>query len=84
MDVIDYFNQDKDPDKGFVVVDTQTEISGFYKTPNGTIVNKDIDGLKAYKMRRMKSAELNNMKADINQLKNDMSEIKELLKGLVK
>lgn len=83
MDLIECFYPDREPDKR-VTTETPTEISGFYKTPEGSIINKDIDSLKAYKKKRMKSIELNNMKEDISQLKNDMAEIKELLKGLVK
>ncbi len=83
MDLIECFYPDREPDKK-VMIDTPTEVSGFYKTPEGSIINKDIDSLKAYKKKRMKSIELNNMKEDISQLKNDMAEIKELLKGLVK
>lgn len=81
---MDMLNPYADIDKNKVQIETKTELSGYYKSPKGYIVNKDSEGLAAYKMKRKKQTELNNMKDDIDQLKNDMQEIKELLKGLVK
>lgn len=62
----------------------RTEIPGFYKTSEGTIINKDSGALKYYKAQKAKNAQLNNMEEKVNKLENDISEIKELLKGLVK
>lgn len=84
MDIIECLSPYNNVNKNKVEVDTKTELSGYYKSPEGYIVNKDADALNAYKAKRKKQAELNNMKDDIDQLKNDMKEIKELLKGLVK
>jgi hypothetical protein len=85
MDVLDYLYLN-----GEVKVpplpkeDTKTDRPGFYKTPAGAVINKDMDALQAYKQQKAKSLQLNTMKTDIDQLKNDMAEIKELLRGLVK
>lgn len=62
----------------------KTEIPGYYKVSEGVVVNKDNDSLKAYKMQKMKNAQLNTMEEKVNKLESDISEIKELLKGLVK
>ena len=62
----------------------KTEISGFYKTSEGVIINKDNAALAAYKAKKEKNAKLNNMEKDVDELKSDIKEIKELLKGLVK
>lgn len=85
MDVLDflYINGEKKVDPP-PLVDTKTDCYGYYKTSSGAIVSKDVDSLRAYKLQKAKSVQLNTMRNDINQLKNDMSEIKELLKGLVK
>lgn len=52
----------------------------------GSFVNRDIDGLLAYKESRMKRMleadkinEINNLKEDVKSLKDDISSIKELL-----
>ena len=62
----------------------QTEVPGYYKASEGVIVNRDGDSLKAYKLQKMKNAQINSMEEKINKLESDISEIKELLKGLVK
>ena len=62
----------------------QTEIPGYFKVSEGVVVNKDNDSLRAYKMQKMKNAQLNTMEEKVNKLESDISEIKELLKGLVK
>jgi hypothetical protein len=66
------------------MADAKTEIPGLYKTPEGFLINKDNDALKAYKMNRLKTKEMESLKDDVKSLKDDMQEIKELLKGLVK
>jgi phosphoribosylformylglycinamidine (FGAM) synthase PurS component len=65
-------------------MDQQTEIPGYYKTPEGAIINKDVTGLNAYKMRRVREMKMDAIEDEIRDLKNDMQEIKELLRGLVK
>lgn len=65
-------------------VDTKTDVSGYYKTSSGAIVSKDEESLRAYKIRKAKSLQLNTMRKEVDQIKNDISEIKEMLKGLVR
>jgi hypothetical protein len=65
-------------------VERKTEISGIYKVTEGVLINKDNEGLQAYKMRKQKDIKINKMEDDISSLKNDMQEIKSLLRGLVK
>lgn len=85
MDILDYLYPNGEKKATLPpAVDTKTDAQGYYKTPTGAIVSKDNESLQAYKIRKAKSAQLNNMKKDIDELKSDMKEIKELLKGLVK
>ena len=84
MDVMDYlYIHGEVKTKPLPSKDTKTDVHGFYKTPSGAVVSKDVDSLRAYKQQKAKLAQLNTMKSDIDQLKNDMAEIKALLKGLV-
>lgn len=62
----------------------KTEAPGFYKSHDGVLINKDNEGLAAYKKRKIKEHKLETIFDDVDSLKNDLSEIKELLKGLVK
>jgi uncharacterized coiled-coil DUF342 family protein len=52
-------------------------------TETMALINKDINGLEEYNMKRKMMAtqkeEINNIKSEINNIKNDMSEIKQLL-----
>lgn len=61
-----------------------TEIPGYYKTQEGTIINNDDGALQAYKIQRVKNNRINTIEDDLKNLKNDMQEIKKLLRGLVK
>ena len=62
----------------------KTEVSGFYKTSDGAIINKDNDALYMYKKQKDKSKKIENITNDILNLKQDIEEIKMLLRGLVK
>lgn len=66
-------------------MDKKTDVAGIYKAEEGILINKDSDGLKAYKNRKNKEKKLDDlikMHSDIVNLKSDMEEIKQLLKGL--
>ena len=63
---------------------TKTEVPGIYKERDGVLINKDEDGLRAYKQRKLQSQKFKTFEDDLNELKGDMAEIKALLKGLVK
>lgn len=51
---------------------------GFYRqeTNPGAVINKDTNALKAYKLRKQKENEINNIKQEV-------AEIKEMLKILI-
>lgn len=86
MDVLDYIyiNGENVPRNIPPEKEVKTDREGYYKTPTGAVICRDNEALNAYKQKKIKNAQLNNMKKDIDDLKNDMKEIKELLRGLVK
>ena len=63
---------------------SKTDVPGIYKERDGILINKDDEGLIAYKQKKIQSKKLKNFESDLATLKNDMAEIKALLKGLVK
>jgi hypothetical protein len=65
-------------------MDKKTEVEGFYKAPNGALINKDNEALRAYKIKKQREGKLDMLESEISGLKSDMQEIKELLRGLVK
>lgn len=65
-------------------MEQKTNVPGFYKVDESLVINKDNEGLKAYKKRKIKEAKLNRLQHELNYLKEDLKEIKELLKGLTK
>lgn len=69
---------------GVAMALTKTEIPGIYKERDGVLINKDDEGLLAYKQRKLQSRKLKTFEEDLNTLKDDMAEIKALLRGLVK
>lgn len=60
-------------------MDEKTDIPGLYKTPEGGVINKDNEALKAYKMKKAESQRLAKTEEDLLSLKKDISDIKELL-----
>jgi len=52
-------------------------------TETMALINKDVNGLQEYNLKRKMAAsqkeEINTIKSEINNIKNDMSEIKQLL-----
>ena len=56
-------------------------------TETMALINKDINGLEEYNMKRKFAAtqkeEINTIKSEINNIKNDMGEIKQLLLKLM-
>lgn len=65
-------------------MDTKTDSPGFYKSPEGYIINKDNEALQIYKARKNREKNISNIQEEMQNLKSDISEIKELLKGLVR
>ena len=62
----------------------RTEIPGIFKEREGVLINKDNEGLQAYKLRLQRSREADSLRQDVTELKKDIEEIKDLLKGLIK
>lgn len=69
----------------------RTEVPGIYKVSEGVLINKDNEGLKAYRAKKEKDRRLDRVEKDLQALKSDfvivrddLTEIKELLRGLVK
>jgi hypothetical protein len=62
----------------------KTEVPGIFKEREGVLINKDNEGLIAYKKRMEKTREANALREDVTELKKDIQEIKDLLKGLIK
>jgi hypothetical protein len=65
-------------------MEQKTEVPGIYKVSEGVLINKDEEGLRAYKMKKEKDRRLQRLEEDFNSVRNDLNEIKELLRGLVK
>lgn len=63
---------------------TKTDVPGIYKERDGVLINKDDEGLRAYKQKKLQSKKMREFEENLVDLKNDMAEIKALLKGLVK
>jgi hypothetical protein len=62
----------------------RTEVPGIFKEREGVLINRDNEGLMAYKIRMEKAREAKSLREDVTELKKDMQEIKDLLKGLIK
>lgn len=62
----------------------KTDIPGIYKSSEGFLINKDNNGLNAYKARKARERELSEMKKEVSELKDDITEIKEMLKKVLK
>jgi hypothetical protein len=61
-------------------MDVKTERQGIFRTPEGLLVNKDNDGLRAYKAKKAKEKKIYEVEAEVVAIKSDLAEIKELLK----
>lgn len=62
----------------------KTDVPGIYKERDGILINKDNEGLRAYKQKKIQSKKMQIFEEDLEKLKNDISEIKDMLRGLVK
>jgi|APGre2960657404_1045060.scaffolds.fasta_scaffold82000_2 hypothetical protein len=50
---------------------------------NQAVLNSDLDGLKAYKLKREKQQEINSAVDDINNIKQDINELKTLMQRIL-
>jgi peptidoglycan hydrolase CwlO-like protein len=57
----------------------KTAIPGIYKVSEGILINKDNDALRAYKARKNKDRQIEQVQAEVSELKKDISDIKGLL-----
>jgi hypothetical protein len=57
----------------------KTAIPGIYKVSDGILINKDNDALKAYKARKNKDRQIEDVQKEVAEIKNDISDIKLLL-----
>lgn len=62
----------------------KTEIPGIYKIEEGVLVNKDMDGLQAYRNRKMRERKLIRIEEDLKIVKKDVEEIKAFMRGFGK
>lgn len=62
----------------------KTEVPGIYKVCEGVLINTDNESLVAYKNKKKREKNIDQMHSDIQTLKNDMQEIKDLIRGLAK
>lgn len=62
----------------------KTDIPGILRdVQTQALVNTNLDGLVAYKIRKHQAAELAETKKKVDNLQNEMSEIKQLLQKIV-
>ena len=64
--------------------DAKTDIPGIYRSPEGFLINKDNNALAAYRSRKARDRELDQIKEEFSSMKDDISEIKEMLKKVLK
>jgi hypothetical protein len=57
----------------------KTAIPGIYKVTEGILINKDNDALRAYKARKKKDRQIEEVQNEVNELRKDISDIKGLL-----
>lgn len=60
-----------------------TVVPGIYKVCEGILINKDNEGLQAYKKRKQKDLKIDKLDEEVRALKSDISEIKEMMKELL-
>lgn len=66
------------------MVEIKTEIDGIYRDVNtGALLNKNNDGLSAYKKAKQKNQELENMKETVNNLTNEIEGMKNILNRIL-
>jgi hypothetical protein len=71
--VKDYYNQMQ-----------KTDVHGIYKERDGVLINKDDEGLFAYKRRKQQLKKMDFLETEINTLKTDIAEMKEMMKEMIK
>lgn len=65
-------------------MEIKTNVPGIYRSDKGYLINKDNDGLVAYKKQKASARKISEIETELKSIKDDVMEIKELLRGLVK
>lgn len=65
-------------------MDIKTNIPGLYRSEQGYLINKDNDGLAAYKKQKAAARKMSEIETELKSIKNDVTEIKQLIRELVK
>lgn len=47
----------------------KTSIPGVYKDGEGVLINKDAEGLKAYRLRKQKNKQIDKLQSDVDEIK---------------
>jgi hypothetical protein len=47
----------------------QTDVAGIYRDDNGALLNKDGEGLHAYKLKKNQSRRLDNLETELTEIK---------------
>lgn len=64
-------------------MDIKTNIPGLYRSEQGYLINKDNDGLAAYKKQKANVRRMNDLDDKVENLAKDLEEIKSLLRNLM-
>lgn len=65
-------------------MDVKTNIPGLYRSEQGYLINKDNEGLAAYKKQKAAARKMSEIETELKSIKDDVTEIKQMLKGLVR
>ena len=52
----------------------KTDVPGIYKDRDGVLINKDDDGLKAYRQRKLQIKKMQTFEEDLCNMKSDLHE----------
>jgi hypothetical protein len=64
-------------------MDKKTDVQGIYRADSGALINKDMDALLAYKKRKQKFSDIDDLKKEVSGIKQDLEEIKDLLRKVI-
>lgn len=64
-------------------MEKKTERPGLVKVVEGVVLNTDKEALQAYKKRKQKMNQIDELENDVAGLKSDVNEIKQMLKELL-
>ena len=47
----------------------QTDVTGIYRDDNGALLNKDVEGLQAYRLKKTQSRRIEHLEQEITEIK---------------